>query len=121
MSKVRPNIITPFNDKARFKSLVQEVINDTFIFTITPDSVTINDGLVQLTLSDKKFVYQDMPVDTLSDYIDVYLTGLKVQDDIYVVVDNGNDLIINFTQIVGLNPELFTINDFEVKGKIVSR
>lgn len=121
MSKVKPSIITPFNDRQRFKNLVQEVINDTFIFTIIPDVVTINDGLVQLTLSDKKFVYQDMPVDTLSDYVDVYVSGLKSQDNIYIVIDNGNDLIINFTQIVGLNPELFTINDFEVKGKIVSR
>ena len=121
MSKVKPNIITPFNDKKRFKDLVQEVINDTFIFTITPDLVTINNGLVQLTLSSKKFIYQDMPVDTLSDYVDVYVMGLKIQDSIYVVTDNGNDLIINFTEVVGLNPELFTINDFEVKGKIVSR
>lgn len=121
MSKVKPSIITPFNDRQRFKNLVQEVINDTFIFTIIPNEVTINNELIQLTLSDKKFVYQDMPVDTLSDYVDIYIAGLKAQDDIYTVTDTGNDLIINFTQIVGLDPELFTINDFEVKGKIVSR
>ena len=33
MSKSKPNIITPFNDRDRFKALVQEVINDTTIFT----------------------------------------------------------------------------------------
>jgi len=37
MSKKKPNIITPFDDKQRFKDLVQEVINDTTIFTYIAD------------------------------------------------------------------------------------
>ena len=35
MSKVSPNIITPFNDRQRLKDLVFEVIDDTFITTHT--------------------------------------------------------------------------------------
>ena len=121
MSKVKPNIITPFNDKKRIKDLVLEVISDTFVTTHTPDSVTLVGGLLTLTLTNKKFVFQDVAVDGLSDYIDVYLQGLKLEGDIYTVTDDGSDIIINFTESVGLDQSLFTTNDFEVKGKIVSR
>jgi len=120
MSKVKPNIITPFNDKQRFKNLVFEVIDDTFITTHSPDSVTL-DGFISLTLANKKFVYQDMAVDSLKDYVDVYLSGLKQKDDSYTVVDNGTNLVISFTESLGLDDSLLTINDFDVKGKIVSR
>ena len=48
----KPNIITPFNDKQRFKNLVFEVIDDTFITTHSPDSVTL-DGFISLTLQTK--------------------------------------------------------------------
>ena len=51
MSKSKPNIITPFNDRDRFKALVQEVINDTTIFTHVPDSISLSGNLFTLTLS----------------------------------------------------------------------
>ena len=121
MSKVKPTIITPFDDKKRFKNLVLEVITDTFIYTHTPDSVTIINGFLVLTLTDKKFVFQEIEVDTLSEYMDVYLQGLKLEDDIYIVVDNGSNLTISFTKSIGLDQNLYTSDDFEVKGKIVSR
>mgnify|MGYP000695509655 FL=1 len=72
MSKSKPNIITPFNDRDRFKALVQEVINDTTIFTHVPDLISLSGELFTLTLSNKKFVFQDIEVDKLSDYVDVY-------------------------------------------------
>lgn len=121
MSKVKPNIIAPFNDRTRFKNLVLEVITDTFIYTHEPNSVTIINGLLVLTLSNKKFIFQEIEVDTLSDYVDIYLSGLKLEDDIYTLTDDGSNLTINFTKSIGLNQSLYTADDFEVKGKIVSR
>ena len=121
MSKQKPNIITPFNDRARFKSLVQEVINDTRIFSHIPDSISLSGVLFTLTLSNKKFNFDEVQVDRLSDYIDVYLQGIKKPADSYSVTDNGTDIIINFTETITLRPQDIVANDFAVKGKIVSR
>jgi len=121
MSKNKPNIITPFNDRERIKDLVLEVISDTFVTPHIPNTVTLSGGLLTLTLTNKKFVFQDIAVDDLSDYIDIYLQGLKLEGDIYTVIDNGSDIIINFTESVGLDQSLYDTDDFEVKGKIVSR
>jgi len=121
MTKVKPNIITPFDDKQRFKNLVQEVINDTTIFTHIPDSISLSGVLFTLTLSNKKFVYEDIKVDVSSDYVDVYLQGVKKPADTYSVTDNGTDIVINFTDDITLRPEDIVNTDFSVKGKIVSR
>jgi len=121
MSKPKPNIITPFDDKQRFKNLVQEVINDTTIFTHIPDSISLSGVLFTLTLSNKKFVYEDIKVDVSSDYVDVYLQGVKKPADTYSVTDNGTDIVINFTDDITLRPEDIVNTDFSVKGKIVSR
>ena len=120
MSKQKPNIITPFNDKQRIKNLILEVIDDTFISTHTPDTVTL-DEFITLTLVNKKFVFQDVAVDTLSEYVDVFTTGLKQKDNSYSVTDDGSNIVISFTESLGLDDSLFTTDDFEVKGKIVSR
>ena len=121
MSKQRPNIITPYNDKLRIKNLILEVIDDTFISTHVPDTVTLVGGFIQLTLLNKKFVFQDVAVDTLKDYVDVFATGLKQKDDSYSVTDNGSNIVITFTEAIGLDDSLYSADDFEVKGKIVSR
>ena len=121
MSKVKPNIITPFNDKQRFKDLVLEVIRDTTIFTLIPDSISLNGNLFTLTLLNKKFVFEDIKVDEFSDYVDVYLQGIKKTSDTYVVTDSGSNIIITFTESIALSPELIVNTDFSVKGKIVSR
>lgn len=120
MSKQKPNIITPFDDKLRIKNLILEVIDDTFISTHTPDTVTL-DEFITLTLVNKKFVFQDVAVDTLSEYVDVFTTGLKQKDNSYSVTDDGSNIVISFTESLGLDDSLFTTDDFEVKGKIVSR
>ena len=121
MTKLKPNIITPFNDKQRFKDLVQEVINDTTIYTHVPDSISLNGVLFTLTLSNKKFVFEDIKVDVLSDYIDVYLQGIKKTSENYTVTDNGSDIIINFTRDITRVPQDIVATDFAIKGKIVSR
>jgi hypothetical protein len=121
MTKVKPNIVTPFDDKQRFKNLVLEVISDTSIFTHIPDSISLSGTLFTLTLSNKKFVYEDIKVDINSDYVDVYLQGIKKPSDTYSVTDNGTDIIINFTENITLRPQDIVVTDFSVKGKIVSR
>ena len=121
MSKVKPSIITPFNDRQRFKNLVQEVINDSWIYTLTPESISLNETLFTLNLINKKFVFEDIKVDDLSDYVDVYLQGIKKTSDTYLVTDNGSDIIITFTENITYRPIDIVADDFSVKGKIVSR
>jgi len=117
----RPIIITPFNDKQRFKDLVLNVISDSAIYTLNPDSVSLNGSLFTLTLLNKKFVFEDMKVDNLQDYVDVYLQGIKLPSNVYVVTDDGTNIIINFTEDITLLPIIISANEFLVKGKIVSR
>jgi hypothetical protein len=121
MSKLKPNIITPFNDKQRFKDLVLEVINDTSIYAFIPDSISLSDGLFILTLTNKKFVYEEIKVDGEPDYVDVYLQGIKKTANTYSVSTSGNDIVITFNQNITLRPIDIVRTDFLVKGKIVSR
>jgi hypothetical protein len=122
MSKARPNIPpVPFNDRDRFKNLVLEVIDDMSIYEHIPDSISLDGVLFTLTLSNKKFVYQDIQVDVDSDYVDVYLQGIKKVADLYSVREVGNDIIIEFNQTITLVPEEIVNTDFIVKGKIVER
>jgi deoxycytidine triphosphate deaminase len=119
--RVKPNIITAFDDKQRFKNLVQDVFNDMEIFSHKPDSINLNGVLFTLTLSNKKVVYEEIRVDTLSDYVDVYLQGVKKTSNTYTITDDGTNVLINFTESIALNPALIVKTDFLVKGKIVSR
>lgn len=121
MIKTKPNIVTPFNDKQRFKDLVLQVINDTAIYTHNVDTLSLNGELFTLTLLNKKFVFEEIKVDNLSDYVDVFLQGIKRTSDQYSVIDNGSNIIITFNQSITLSPNLITASDFFVKGKIVSR
>jgi hypothetical protein len=120
-SKKKPNIITPFNDRKRFKNLIQEIINDTTIFTHVPDSISLVGVLFTITLSNKKFVYEEVKVDALSDYVDVYLQGVKTTSTLYSVTDNGSDIIIQTNETICADPSSIVKEDFVVKGKIVTR
>lgn len=122
MTKQRPNIPpVPFNDRDRFKNLVLEVIDDMSIYEHVPDSISFDGVLFTLTLSNKKFVYQEIQVDVDSDYVDVYLQGIKKVADLYSVREVGDDIIIEFNQTITLVPEEIDETDFIVKGKIVER
>lgn len=121
MSKQKPNIIVPFDDKQRFKNLVNEVINDSWIYSLVPDFISLNGLLFTLTFQNKKFVFEDIKVDDLSDYVDVYLQGIKIPANAYSVLDNGSDIVITFTENLTLSPNLIVRTDFSVKGKIVNR
>lgn len=122
MSKTRPNIPpVPFNDRERFKNLVLEVIDDMSIYEHVPDSISLDGVLFTLTLSNKKFVYQEVQVDIDSDYVDVYLQGIKKVSDLYSVQEVGDDIIISFNQNITLVPSEIVKDDFIIKGKIVER
>ena len=120
-NKPKPKIITPFDDKQRFKNLVLEVIKDMEIFTHTPDSISLDGSIFTLTLNNKKLVYQDISVDDIPEYVDVFLQGVKKASDTYGVTDNGTNVVIVFTESITLNPDLIVNTDFSVKSKIVSR
>jgi len=120
-SKKKPNIIVPFNDRKRFKDLVQEAINDTTIFTHVPNSISLVGVLFTITLSNKKFVYEDVKVDGLADYVDIYLQGVKKTSTLYSVTDNGSDIVIQTNATITRNPAGIVRTDFVVKGKIVTR
>lgn len=120
MSKPRPNIpVVPFNDRTRYKNLVLEVLDDMVVYTYQPDSISLNGVLFTLTLSNKKFVYEEIKVDDISEYVDVYLQGVKKTANTYSVSVSGNDILLVFNQAITLNPQLITKEDFVVKGKIV--
>ena len=120
-SKKKPNIIVPFKDRKRFKDLIQEVIDDTTIFTHVPDSISLVGVLFTITLSNKKFVYEDVKVDGLADYVDIYLQGVKKTSTLYSVTDNGSDIVIQTNATITRNPASIVRTDFVVKGKIVTR
>jgi len=120
MSKVQPSIVTPFNDKQRFKNLVLEVINDTTIYEFNPDVISVIDNLFVLTLTNKKFIFEEIKVDRLEDYVDIYITGIKLTSDGYSVEIIENNIVINFLVSVDiLNSEDVVLTDFVIKGKIV--
>jgi hypothetical protein len=101
--------------------LIQEIINDTTIFTHVPDSISLVGVLFTITLSNKKFVYEELGIDNMADYVDLYLQGIKKTASVYSVTDNGSDIIIQTTESITLEPAGIVASDFVVKGKIVSR
>ena len=119
--RVKPNIITTFDDKQRFKSLMLETFKDMEIFSHIPDSISLNGDLFTLTLNNKKLVYEEMRVDILSDYVDIYLQGIKKTGNVYTVTDSGTDIVISFNETITGSPSDIVKTDFEVKGKIASR
>lgn len=121
MSKIKPNIITPHNGISNARSLVNSVINDFFIYSHTPDSLSLNGDFFTLILNNKKFVYQEVKIDSDSDYINIYLQGVLKDKNGYTVIDDGTNVVIKFKEKITLRPEDVSVNDFEVRGKIVDR
>jgi hypothetical protein len=117
----KPNIPKmPTNDRARFKELVNEIIDDNALYPHNIDQVILLDELITLVLWNKRFVFEEMKVDNPKDYTDIYLQGIKQSGNIYDIGINGDNIVITFGQkIVPFQNEL-TTSDFLVKGKIVS-
>ncbi len=118
---VKPNIPKmPYNNRGRLKTLINEVIEDTSLYPHIPDQLILLDDLITLVLWNKKLMVEEMKVDNPKDYIDIYLQGIKQSSNIYDIRVNGENIVITFGQQLGIRQDEFLINDFLVKGKIVS-
>ena len=124
MARSTPNVNIDTTQKLRdrlgFKEFVLQVNTDTFIYNYIPSTIELNeDGrLITLTLINKKFIFDILELDDVSDYVDVYLFGVKQPQDKYNVVINGNNIVITFISDVTRLPGEVGVNDFEIKGKI---
>jgi hypothetical protein len=124
MARSTPNINIDTTQKLRdrlgFKQFVLQVNTDTFIYNYIPSTIELNeDGrLITLTLINKKFIFDILELDDVSDYVDVYLFGVKQPQDKYNVVINGNNIVITFISDVTRLPGEVGVNDFIIKGKI---
>lgn len=123
MRRKVPNInigsTTVKRDRESFKNFVLDVITDTFIYEYSPTSISLADELFTLQLNGYRFVYEDLQVDSVKDYIDVYLYGVKQPDDRYSVTFTSTSITITFNQSITRVPADVVRTDFEIKGKIV--
>ncbi len=110
--------ITKKRDRLSFKNFVLEVIDDTFIFEVTPTSISLDGDNFTLVLNGYRFVYEDLVVADSKDYLDVYLYGVKQPSDRYGVTFDDTSITITFTESITLVPADVVRTDFEVKGKI---
>ena len=74
--------------------------------------------LFTLYLLNKKFNIDILEIDSVKDYIDVYLFGVKQPQDRYEVDWNDNNIEVTFIQSITLAPASVVATDFEIKGKI---
>jgi hypothetical protein len=124
MSRTAPNIelgtTLKKRDRVDFKSFVNGVITDTFIYQFNPNSITLDETgeLFTLSLFNKRFIVDNLQVDKVKDYIDVYLFGVKQPQNRYEVSFGNNNIIVTFTQAITRVPADVNVSDFEIKGKI---
>jgi hypothetical protein len=124
MARSTPNINIDTTQKLRdrlgFKQFVLQVNTDTFIYNYIPSTIQLNEEgrLFTLTLINKKFIFDILELDDVSDYVDVYLFGVKQPQDKYNVVISDNNIVITFISDVTRLPGEVGVNDFIIKGKI---
>jgi hypothetical protein len=113
------NSTQKLRDRDSFKEFVLKVNTDTFIYSYFPDSIEINgDGYINLTLVNKKFIFDLLELDNVTDYVDVYLFGVKQPQDRYIAYVNNNNIFVKFTTDITRLPAEVKTTDFEIKGKI---
>jgi len=118
-----PNIILDttqkLRDRASFKEFVLQVNTDTFTYSYTPNSISVQDDIYfTLNLENKRFIFDILEVDDVRDYIDVYLFGVKQPQDRYNAEVVGNNIIVTFTADITRLPNEVNAANFEIKGKI---
>jgi hypothetical protein len=118
-----PNIILDttqkLRDRASFKEFVLQVNTDTFTYSYTPNSISVQDDIYfTLNLENKRFIFDILEVDDVRDYIDVYLFGVKQPQDRYNAEVVGNNIIVTFTADITRLPNEVSAANFEIKGKI---
>ena len=124
MSRRIPNIAKGNPVKKRdivgFNTFVKKVITDTFIYSFSPTTIEL-DGtgtLFTLNLLNKRFVKDILEIDSVKDYIDVYLFGVKQPQDRYTIDFDGTNIYVTFTIYITRLPGDVVRTDFEIKGKI---
>jgi hypothetical protein len=124
MSRIVPNInidtTQKLRDRAGFKEFVLRVNTDTFTYSHNPNTISLeNETFFTLTLQNKRFIFDILQVDDVTDYVDVYLFGVKQPQDRYNAEVVGNNIIVTFTADITRLPNQVSAADFEIKGKIV--
>jgi hypothetical protein len=149
MARLRPNIVITDTQRQRdrlgFKEFVNTVITDSFLYEYTLtypiDSLTLDNEteiFFTLVLNNKRFVFEQLPVDDTKDYIDVYLYGVKQPKERYRVeiLNSSNGILAlnsntaskirivfeeDITRIPTAVVEEFEagVETFQIKGKIV--
>lgn len=124
MSRIIPNInidtTQKLRDRAGFKEFVLQVNTDTFTYSHTPDTISVeNETFFTLVLQNKRFIFDILEIDDVRDYVDVYLFGVKQPQDRYNVDVVGNNIIVTFIADITRIPNEVSAVNFEVKGKIV--
>jgi hypothetical protein len=123
MRRKVPNITIDTTQKLRdrlgFKNFVIQVNADTFIYSYTPDSISVSDEIYfTLSLINKRFIVDILEIENVKDYIDIYLFGVKQPQDRYSVEVVGNNIIVTFIADITRLPNEVKAADFEIKGKI---
>ena len=123
MNRTIPNInidtTQKLRDRAGFKEFVLRVNTDTFTYSYTPNSISVQDDIYfTLTLENKRFIFDILEVDDVTDYVDVYLFGVKQPSDRYNVQEVETNIIVTFTADITRLPNEVSASDFEIKGKI---
>ncbi len=123
MRRKVPNINIDTTQKLRdrlgFKNFVIQVNTDTFIYSYTPDTISVSDEIYfTLTLINKRFIIDLLEIDNVKDYIDIYLFGVKQPQDRYSVQVVDNNIIVTFIADITRLPKEVKASDFEIKGKI---
>ena len=121
MSRKKPNIITPHSNKGAVRDLIQNIFSDSFVTSHIPNSISLDGSVFTLTLLNKKFTYEEVKFDASSDYVDIYLQTIKQKANSYSIVEDGNDIKVTFNQPIVSEPTDIIADDFEIRGKIVSR
>ncbi len=123
MRRKVPNIAIDTTQKLRdrlgFKNFVIQVNAETFIYSYTPDLISVSDEIYfTLTLVNKRFIVDILEIDNVKDYIDIYLFGVKQPQDRYSVEVVENNIIVTFVADITRLPNEVKATDFEIKGKI---
>ena len=106
-------------DRAGFKEFVLQVNTDTFTYSYTPNSISVQDDIYfTLNLNNKRFIFDILEIDDVRDYIDVYLFGVKQPQDRYNAEGVGNNIIVTFVADITRLPNEVNAANFEIKGKI---
>jgi hypothetical protein len=106
-------------DRLAFKNFVLQVNKETFLYQFNPTEIELIDDIYfKLYLRNKRFIVDILQVDSIKDYIDIYLFGVRQPFDRWNIEQVENDIIVTFTEKITRLPAEVGINDFEIKGKI---